>query len=384
MPPDTFAYGIEIFIDGQPISEIVQRVDELDVQWVKILVSWRELEQTKGQIVYGDLDTAISALNNAGVKILLTLTNAPAWARDSQDENGPPRDLADFNNFVTAIATKYKGVVDAYEIWNEPNLRRNWNCNRRMCDTDYIELLRGASQALTAVDDAAIVVSAGLAPTRFNDRVNAINDRIFFETLLSRRGTDLVDAFGVHPGGWANPPDATCCEQPIGVLTHYEDEVFYFRNNIEAYRALMVKYNVSNKPLWVTKFGWGTSEDTAPPSQINIFVSYTSLTEQAIYVPRAFEIGNALNYVGPMFIDNLNGCQSRAGQALVELCYTSLIAPNGSLRPVFNTVQSINKTTVTAPPTTTTTTNTTTSPNTSSMEVVPVVQPETTPIVTTP
>lgn len=384
MPSKTFAYGIEVFIDGQPISEIVQRVDELDVQWVKILVSWRELEQTKGQIVYGDLDTAISALNNAGLKIMLTLTNAPAWARDSQDENGPPRDLADFNNFVTAIATKYKGVVDAYEIWNEPNLRRNWNCNRRMCDTDYIELLRGASQALTAVDDSAIVVSAGLAPTRFNDRVNAINDRIFFETLLSRRGTDLVDAFGVHPGGWANPPDATCCEQPIGVLTHYEDEVFYFRNNIEAYRALMVKYNVGNKPLWVTKFGWGTSEDTAPPSQINIFVSYTSLTEQAIYVPRAFEIGNALNYIGPMFIDNLNGCQSRAGQALVELCYTSLIAPNGSLRPVFNTVQSINKTTVTAPPTITTTTDTTTSPNTSSMQVVPVIQPEITPIVTTP
>ncbi len=380
LPADSFGYGIEVFIDGQPIPEVVQRVDELDVQWVKIVVSWRELEQTQGQIVYGNLDSAISALNNIGVKIMLTLTNAPAWARDSQDENGPPRNLADFNTFVTAIATHYKGVVDAYEIWNEPNLRRNWNCNRRMCDTDYVELLRGASQALTTVDDDAIVISAGLAPTRFNDRVNAINDRVYFESLLARGGKDLVDAFGIHPGGWANPPDAKCCEQPIGVSTHYEDEVFYFSNNIEAYRALLVKYNASDRALWVTKFGWGTSEDTAPPSQINIFVSYTSLTEQAIYVPRAFEIGDALNYVGPMFIDNLNGCQSRAGQALVELCYTSLIAPNGSLRPVFNTVQSINKSLSTP----TTTTTTTTTDNNSSMQVVPVVEPETTPVVTSP
>ncbi|MCL4254257.1 MAG: LysM peptidoglycan-binding domain-containing protein, partial [Anaerolineae bacterium] len=297
LPADSFGYGIEIFIDGQPIPEVVQRIDELDVQWVKIVVSWRELEQTQGQIVYGNLDSAVSALDSAGVKIMLTLTNAPAWARDSQDENGPPRDLADFTTFVTAIATKYKGVVDAYEIWNEPNLRRNWNCNRRMCDTDYVELLRGASQALTTVDDDAIVISAGLAPTRFNDRVNAINDRVYFESLLARGGKDLVDAFGVHPGGWANPPDAECCEQPIGVSTHYEDEVFYFSDNIEAYRALLVKYNASDRALWVTKFGWGTSEDTAPPSQINIFVSYTSLTEQAIYVPRAFEIGDSLNYV---------------------------------------------------------------------------------------
>ncbi len=381
LPTDSFGYGVELFIDGQPIAEVVQRIDQLDVQWVKIVVSWRELETTKGNIVYGDLDSAVSSLDAIGVKVLLTLTNAPAWARDSQDENGPPKDLADFNTFVTAIATHYKGVVDAYEIWNEPNLRRNWNCNRRMCDTDYVELLRGASQALTTTDDAAIVISAGLAPTRFNDRVNAINDRVFMESLLSR-GATLIDAVGAHPGGWANPPDATCCEQPIGVSTHFEDGVFYFKDNIEAYRALMVKYNVANKPLWITKFGWGTSEDTAPPSQINIFVSYTSLTEQAIYVPRAYEIGDATGYVGPMFLDNLNGCQSRSGQALVELCYTSLIAPNGSLRPVFNTVQSINKAGSTTSSTTSTTTTTTT--NTSSMEVVPVASPEATPVVTSP
>jgi hypothetical protein len=294
--------------------------------------------------------------------------------------------LEDFNTFVTAIATHYNGVVDAYEIWNEPNLRRNWNCDRRMCDVDYLELLRGASAALTSTDDDAIVISAGLAPTRFNDRVNAINDRVYMESLLSRGVNDLVDAIGAHPGAWANPPDATCCEQPIGVSTHFEDEVFYFNNNIQAYRDLMVRYNMSNKPLWITKFGWGTSEDTSPPSQINIFVSYTSLTEQAIYVPRAYEIGDSLNYVGPMFLDNLNGCQSRAGQALVELCYTSLVAPNGSTRPVFNTVQSINKGgTSTTPATTTTTTTTTTTEtttDTSSMEVVPVAPiEEATPVV---
>jgi LysM repeat protein len=56
LPTDSFGYGVELFIDGQPIAEVVQRIDELDVQWVKITVSWRDLEVTEGTIVYGDLE----------------------------------------------------------------------------------------------------------------------------------------------------------------------------------------------------------------------------------------------------------------------------------------------------------------------------------------
>src|SRR5690606_6625483 len=152
----------------------------------------------------------------------------------------------------------------AYEIWDEPNLRRNWNCmgdTPRLCDLNYIELLRTAYTVINTVDPDALVISAGLAPTGFNDGINAIDDRLFLRTLYTQGLRDVTDAIGVHAPGWANPPDARCCEASEGVETHFESPLFYFLENIEAYRVIMVESGDGNRPMWVTKFGWGTSED---------------------------------------------------------------------------------------------------------------------------
>ena len=45
--------------------------------------------------------------------------------------NGPPDNLSDFGDFVYALVSRYKtgspqGRVHAIEIWNEPNLAREW------------------------------------------------------------------------------------------------------------------------------------------------------------------------------------------------------------------------------------------------------------------
>jgi beta-glucosidase/6-phospho-beta-glucosidase/beta-galactosidase len=31
-----------------------------------------------------------------------------------------------WRTFVRAVATRYKGQIEAYEIWNEPNLKMFW------------------------------------------------------------------------------------------------------------------------------------------------------------------------------------------------------------------------------------------------------------------
>ena len=66
--------------------------------------------------------------------------------------------------------------------------------------------------------------------------------------------------------------------------------------------------------LWVTDFGWGSSEGVvADPNTVDPsfgFVNFTSQTAQAQYIPRAFEVARTLGYVGPMFLYNLNYCQT--------------------------------------------------------------------------
>ncbi len=336
----TYGYGIEVFFsDVESVRPLIEQVNTLGMDWVKVRVDWRELEAEEGQVDYALMDVVVRELAENDLMILLTITNAPAWARTSVDENGPPDDLNNYTTFVNALAERYRGVVTAYEIWDEPNLRRNWNCNRQMCDTDYAEMLRLAYNAVKIANPEAIVVSAGLAPTRFNDRINAVDDRLYLQTLYAQGLAEFSDAIGVHPGGWANPPDSFCCEQPIGVETHYESDSFYFINNLNTYEQIMRENGDADTPLWITKFGWGTSEDTDPPGQLNVFVSYTSLAEQAIYVSRAFEVATAYPLVSAMFLDNLNGCETGRNEA----CYNSLISPSGEPRTAFDAVRMVDK-----------------------------------------
>jgi LysM repeat protein len=335
-----YARGIEAFMVDQDVTALTDQILSLGVTWVKQEILWRDFEPVRGQIDFDTLDEIVNELRAANLNVLLTVSAAPAWARASTDENGPPDNFADYGYFIGALASRYVGQVQAYEIWNEPNLRREWNSSiHNISAASYIELLRTGYNAVKAADPNALVISAGLAPTGFNDGVNAINDRQFLNALYVSGLAGVSDAVGAHPLGWANPPDALCCEPPVGVETHYQDPSFFFLETLRAYRDTMVANNDGSTPIWVTKFGWGTSEDTDPPSEIHIFVSYTSLGEQAIYVPRGFELGEELGYVGPMFLDNLNGCQV-LGSA--ENCYYAVIGPDGAPRPVFAAVQQLN------------------------------------------
>ncbi|MDX2138373.1 MAG: LysM peptidoglycan-binding domain-containing protein [Chloroflexota bacterium] len=329
--------GIAAFFDGQNITSIIGSMEQLGASWAKVDVRWRDLEAEQGSIDFATLDAVVEGLGSANIRILFTVSTAPDWARTSLDENGPPDDFATFANFAGILAERYSGRIAAYQIWSEPNLRREWNSALYPISApSYVEMLRLAHDAIKQQDADALVVTAGLAPTGFNDGINAIDDRIYLRTLYESGVDEYSDAIGAHPAGYANPPDARCCEQPDGVETHYQDRSFFFLDTLTDYRDIMQQNGDDATQIWVTKFGWGSSEDATPPSASNVFYSYTSLGEQALYTPRALELGAELGYVGPMFIWNLNGCVARAGDA--EACYSSLLAPDGEPRPVYETL----------------------------------------------
>jgi LysM repeat protein len=337
-----FDYGVEAFLVDQDLPKLISEIDSLDVSWVKQTIYWRDFEPVKGQIDFATLDNIVNGLSGANLKILFTVTAAPSWARRYVLEDGPAENNADYLAFIGALAQRYAGKVQAYEIWDEPNRRAEWSCTETaekpaFCPLSYISLLQAAYQTVKASDPNALIISAGLSPTGFNDGVNAIDDRTFLRQLYANGLAQVSDAIGAHPFGWANPPDSLCCAAPVGVETHYENPSFYFRATLSDYRQIMLDMQDSGTPIWVTKFGWGTSEDTQPPSESQVFLTYTSLGEQAIYVPRAFELGAEFGFVGPMFVDNLNGCQV----ANPDNCYYALIGPDGVPRPIFGAVRDL-------------------------------------------
>jgi LysM repeat protein len=340
-----FSYGVEAYFAGQDAAAVTSTVQELGMQWVKVVVNWRDLEPTRGSIDFTTLDSVVSALNSSGGRILFTVTGSPTWARSFLLESGPPDDLQLYGQFVGSLAQRFAGRVQAYEIWNEPNRRYEWSCSEaveepQFCPAAYIDLLRIGYQAVKSGDPNALVISAGLAPTGYNDGVNAIDDRIFLRNLYRQGLPEVSDAIGAHPLGWANPPAATCCEAAEGVTTHFENRSFYFLDTLNDYRDIIVTAGDGSTPIWVTSFGWGTAEGTnvPPPDANNVFVTYTSLDEQAAYLSAAFQLGSQLGFIGPMFLTNLNGC---VGGGSAESCYYSLQETGGSNRPAFSSVQSL-------------------------------------------
>lgn len=171
--------------------------------------TWAHLEPRDDDFRFDTLDAQVDAALAHGTRdILLVLAATPAWA--AQDPTAvsapwlttgsasPPADIAQWEQFVEVVATRYRGRITAYQIGNEPNL--DWFFQgtprqlRAMVDT--------AAAVIDRVDPDALVVAAGPLVT---DRASVTGARRWWRAL---RGAD-VDAHAVqwYPRTRARPVD---------------------------------------------------------------------------------------------------------------------------------------------------------------------------------
>ena len=338
--------GIQIYLHRQDVRDLLRHFDALGVGWVKVQVSWKLHESRPGEYneeLFGELDRLIAGANGQDVKVLLSVSKAPEWSRPTTEMDGPPSDYGQFEAFMRTLATRYTGQVAAYELWNEPNLQREWN-GSPLSAADFVELMRRGAAGVRSADPAALIISGAPATTGINDGVNAIDDRVYFGAMLAAGVAEFVDGAGVHPYGWANPPDARAADASQASSSHNNHPSFFFADTLEDYRAMLVSAGADALPLWPTEFGWGsfeglvtdTGEPASPPAGSE-FMADNSEWEQAVYTLRAFELAHDWEWVGPMFLWNLN-----FGFALdyqfQETGY-SLIRPDGGRRPVYRALE---------------------------------------------
>jgi hypothetical protein len=320
---DILGLQINTDISDDDYAVALWHAQNLGLTWVKFQFAWDLMEPEQGVMS----ETAyryrlfVQRARENGFKIMVSIAKAPDWARNSAEEDGPPRDpqlLANFiSQFLGLLRTDIlgKSYIDAIEVWNEPNLRREWN-GGTLSGAEYMRYFDAAYNAIRAAEGGPgiLVISAGLAPTGVNDGIGATDDRAYFRQMydagLNNPAYQNI-AIGIHPYGAWNPPDARCC---LSSGQGYDDHPsWFFLDTIEDYHNIMGEYGDTTRQLWVTEFGWGTydnfynSEGTpaAPPADPPYF-SFITETEQANYVMRAFEIGQNTDYIAGMILWNLN------------------------------------------------------------------------------
>jgi len=247
------------------------------VNWVRFhdagwkWIAWYALEREPGKWTFAD--EAIGRYRAQHLKILGCLVTAPEWASYfEQKQSGyfdrffQPKNPKDYANYVKVVAERYKGVIDAYDIWNEP-----WNAAwfARGCDhtkkdragyqrsptspQDYVELSKLAYETIKSIDPSIKVIG-----------INTTTQETMTKPYPDLSGTD-----------WSKFIKELKGENYCDVLGYHQ-----YESALQGYPGDIVEYgfNVALGPFrkaGVTKPAWFTEGASVVGYQSSGFYHYT-------------------------------------------------------------------------------------------------------------
>ncbi len=315
-PPNTnFGYGIQAHMvhNGQA-GTVMGKIKDMGFGWVKQQVEWKHFEQSKGNYEWGALDEIVGAANAAGVKVLWSVVNAPAWARAGQDLSvgGPPNNPQDLADFLGAMAGRYCGSsVKAIEVWNEQNLHYEWG-NMRIDPAAYMNLLKPSYNRIKSACSGMIVVSGALTPTGAPPP-RAMDDVKYLDGMYQNGLKNFSDAIGAHPSGYNVAPWVKGGQEACDFITKQGSSFrgpcntlhrsWSFNGTLSQYYGVMVKHGDGRKKIWPTEFGWATNwigDASYGYAQDN------TRQEQAEWTVRAYQLMKQWGFIGVAFLWNLN------------------------------------------------------------------------------
>jgi len=222
-------------------------------------VIWPAIEPARGVYRWEVLDKDVRDTLAHHAQFLLTLGQTPAWASSRPGEpavygkgyGAPPANLADWRDFVQAVAARYKGRIAAYEVWNEPDQAPFYTGT----PAQLAILENIAAEAIHQIDPAALVVAPAVAGGAGASQLRFLDD------YFAAGGGSSADVLAYH--GYVYPA---------------ENEAAALRR----FRALTAAHGLNAKPLWNTETGTDLSS--------------VSEADTAAYVAQTLIFGWALGF----------------------------------------------------------------------------------------
>lgn len=250
-----------------PSAQDSQLMAQLGVRAARLDLNWFDFEPQQGQWNWGYLDGAISSARAQGLSLYATVAYTPQWASSvpgctqfgpddtSKCENKRPANVSEWSNAVTTVVNRYKGQVECWGIWNEPNLRTFFDGNE---DQFVNEIFLPAAAAIRAADPNAKICGPELAGLTASSNWNGNQGTCAFGQcirngwerdlahLLTRVGSHLdIITQHTYKSDAAGVMQAVLDGETVGgLLTH--DSI---KHVIEANGG-------AGKEFWLTETGW--------------------------------------------------------------------------------------------------------------------------------
>jgi hypothetical protein len=276
---------------------------------------WGQINSADGVYDWTNLDGFVTDSQTHGVDLLYNLARTPTWAStnptdstcsyDTDVQGGPgqcdpPNDVntdgtgtdQHWINWVSAVATRYKGEIKYYEIWNEWNASTFWvgtPAQLVRMEQDARCVVEGPPAGLscnpgstfpsgTAIDPSAQIVTP--SPVGTASTLSAVQDNLtsYFTTQVNGYfGGQFADIISFH--GYVSTGKSGICPIPEDVITVIDD-----MNNA------ITTAGESGKPWFDTEDGWSKAadEDFLDPDRETAFLARYYMLQRSMGVDRGY------------------------------------------------------------------------------------------------
>ncbi|MGB7337978.1 MAG: LysM peptidoglycan-binding domain-containing protein [Phototrophicaceae bacterium] len=313
-PPNTapitgFAVGGHVTQGNYPFSDAMRQTG---MTWAKRQIRW------DGSASAANFQGEIDAAKSRGFRVLLSVVGDR-----NQLAANPTQYYQNFAQFLGGLAA---GGADAIEVWNEPNIDREW-ASGQISGANYTQMLSAAYQIIKANNPSTLVISGAPAPSGGlpNNATVGFNDDAFLSSMRAAGAANFMDCVGIHYNAGTVPPSATS-GAPVGSSGHYS---WYYPSMVNLYRN-----QFPGLPLCFTEIGYVTAEGFPQGLPPNFsWASGNSVQEQADWLAQAAVLARNSGVVRLFIIWNVDSTtytdDPQAGYAIVR--------PDGNC-PACNTV----------------------------------------------
>ncbi len=119
------SWSIEAFGVGTHFNESKHwhHLKEIGVQWIRIDMSWNDIERSQGVTNYAQFKEPLQLANSLGLKTLGIIGYVPEWASCGPASHFPVRQEFEkrWFEYVDSLMIQFGSKVNVWEIWNEPD-----------------------------------------------------------------------------------------------------------------------------------------------------------------------------------------------------------------------------------------------------------------------
>lgn len=225
----TFDYG-----NHEKVADIVQ---DIGVKWNRLWFDYDSFVDENGEIDLDEIlftDTIIDLALGHDIQLFASVTMYSAIWDDELDSPNNEKNFQKYEHFLAYLVEHFKGRIDYWEIWNEPEADVFWKPAPNA--VIYTQLLQRAYTKAKEVNQEAKIVGLSSVSSRVD----------FIEETFQNDALNYMDILGLHPYCYLDPNYKSIFE--------ISDEY----NRIDDIRGLMIDHHGKIKPIWVTEVGYPT------------------------------------------------------------------------------------------------------------------------------